>query len=53
MDIGTFAKLCCYLLLGCGFVADQTDDQVLLVFRDLFEELELDAGIRYRRCVTR
>ena len=41
VDIGTVAQLCRYLLLSCSFVADQTDDQVLLVFRDLPEELEL------------
>ncbi len=35
VDIGTFAQLCRYLLLGRSFVADQTDNQVLLVVRDL------------------
>jgi hypothetical protein len=41
VDIGTVAKLRRCLLLGRCFVADQTDDQVLPVFRDLSEELEL------------
>lgn len=26
VDIATFAQLCRHLLLGCGLVADQTDD---------------------------
>lgn len=41
VDIGTVAQLCCYLLLSRSFVADQTNDQVLRIFRDLPEELEL------------
>ncbi len=41
VDIGTVAQLCHYLLLGRSFVADQTNNQVLLVFRDLPKELEL------------
>lgn len=41
VDIRTVAQLCRYLFLGCSFVADQTNNQVLLVFRDLPEELEL------------
>jgi len=52
VDIGPVAQLCFYLLLGRRFVADQTDYEVLLVFRDLLEELEL-GWIRSRRCLTR
>lgn len=52
VDIGTVAQLCLCLLLGPNFVADQTDDQVVLVCRDLLEELEL-GWIRQRRCATR
>ena len=41
VDIGTVAQLCRYLLLSRGFVADQTDNQVFLVLRNLPEKLEL------------
>ena len=41
VDVVTVTQLCRYLLLGGSFVADQTDNQVLLVFRDLPQELEL------------
>ena len=44
VDIVTVTKLCHYLLLGGSFVADQTDNQVFLVFRDLPKELELDGN---------
>jgi hypothetical protein len=46
VDIWTAAQLCRYLLLSGSFVTDQTNDQVLLVFRDLPEELELGCCIR-------
>lgn len=46
VDIGTVAQLCRNLLLGRSFVADQTDDQVVLVFRKLPEELELGCWVR-------
>lgn len=42
MDVRTVTQLCGYLLLGSSFVTDQADDQVLLLFRELLEELELD-----------
>lgn len=41
VDIGTVAQLCRHLLLGRSLVADQTDDWVLRVLRDLLDELEL------------
>ena len=41
VDIGTVAQLSGCLLLGSGFVANQTNDQVVLVVRELLEELEL------------
>jgi hypothetical protein len=31
MDIWTIAQLCRYLLLGASLVADQTDNQIILV----------------------
>jgi hypothetical protein len=52
MDIGTVAQLRGYLFLGRSFVADQTDDEVLRVFGDLFDELEL-VWTKQRQCVTR
>jgi len=51
VDIGTVAQLCHHLLLGASLVADQTDDQVLRVFRDVLNEPEL-GWIRQRPCVT-
>jgi hypothetical protein len=41
VDIETVAQLGRYLLLRSGFVANQTDNQVVLVVRELLEELEL------------
>lgn len=41
VDIGTITQLSGCLLLGSGFVANQTNDQVVLVVRELLEELEL------------
>ena len=35
IEFGTDAQFCRYLLLGRSFVADQVDDQILRVFRDL------------------
>lgn len=52
VDIGTIAKLCRHLLLGRSLVADQTDDQVLQVLRDLLDKLELRC-IKHRQRVTR
>lgn len=49
MDIRAIAQLGCNLLLSRSFVAHQTDDQVIRVFRDLSEEFKL-CWIRYRRC---
>lgn len=52
VDIGTVAQLCRHLLLGRSLVADQTDDWVLRVLRDLLDELEL-RWIKHKQCVTR
>lgn len=41
VDIGTVAQLLLDLLLGARLIADQADDQVLGVLRELLEELEL------------
>lgn len=41
VDIGTATHLCRHLLLGRSLVADQTDDEVVRVLRDLPDELEL------------
>ena len=41
VDIATVGEFCRDLLLGRFLVADQTDDQVLLVCRDLLKEFEL------------
>ena len=38
VDIGTLAQLCCHLLFSGSLVTDNTDDQVLRVFRDALEE---------------
>ena len=38
VDVGTLAQLCCHLLFSGSLVADNTDDQVLRVFRDALEE---------------
>lgn len=42
VDVGTVAQLSRNFLLGRSFVADQTNDQVLFVIRNLLEKLELD-----------
>ena len=42
VNIETIAQLCRYLLFGRSFVANQTDNQIILIFRDLSEKLELD-----------
>lgn len=52
VDVGTLAQLCCHLLFRGSLVADQTDDQVLRVFRDALEETKL-GQIRLRPCPTR
>lgn len=44
VEVGAVAQLGGHLLLGAGLVADQTDDQVLGVCRDLVDELELFIG---------
>ena len=40
-DIATVTQLCRNFLLGASLVADQTDDQVLGVFGEVLDELEL------------
>lgn len=42
VHIGAVAQLRSNLLLGRGLVTDKTDKQVVLVFRQLPEELELN-----------
>ena len=41
VHVGAIAELCCNLLLGCAFVADETYDEVVWVLRCLSDELEL------------
>lgn len=48
--IVTAAQLCCYLLLSRSLVADQTNDDVLWVFRDLLDELELGCRLARELC---
>lgn len=50
VDVGAVPQLSGNLFLGRGFIAHQTDHQVLLVFRNLFEEFEL-CGYIIRWCV--
>ena len=52
VDIGTVAQLCRHFLLGRSLVANQTDDYVFRVFRDLLDQLEL-GWIKQKQCVTR
>lgn len=51
VDIGTVAQLFGHLFLGASLVADQTDDQVCRVFRDVLKEPELGC-IRQESCET-
>ena len=42
MDVWTFAYFCDHFLLGRRLVANQTDNEILRVLRDLLEEFKLD-----------
>lgn len=41
VDVGAVAQLCRHLLVHRSLVANQTDDYVLWIFRNLIDELEL------------